>query len=131
MQLSTWLLTVITPLLNGLSISLPPWPIQKPYAPEGRAVEWGTLGHWVRVARIRVSPFQGAVQSDSRDSQNKLSFAQQTSQDNPRLSFISTTLKKEEKQIFWVNKQNLKILTIHFSKTNIYHNLYWMNLNQV
>lgn len=51
------------------------------------------------------------------------SYTQQTSQDNQRLSLTPTTPKKRKTQIIWVKKQNLKILTIHFSKINTDHNL--------
>lgn len=76
-----------------------------PCATEVRAGEWETSGRWVTVARVRVPPSWCAVQSYSRNSQNLLNFAQQTSEDDPRLSLILTTLKKEENtQIFWVKK---------------------------
>lgn len=76
-----------------------------PCATEVRAGEWETSGRWVTVARVRVPPSWRAVQSYSRNSQNLLNFAQQTSEDDPRLSLILTTLKKEENtQIFWVKK---------------------------
>lgn len=79
----------------------------------------------MRNIRTWVSPSQGSVQSYSGSNQNQLflNYTQQTSQDNPRLSLTPTTPKKEENKDYLGDKQNLKILIIHFSKINTDHNL--------